>query len=1054
MIRTFVERPIGTSMGALAVALLGVVACLRLPVDLLPSLELPRVSVQVRLEDAPAPEVEELVTIPVEQALSGAPGVQEVDSLSRDGLASITLAFPWMTDVDLAILDVRERLDEVRDTLPEAASPPTVQRWDPGNRPFAVLAASIAYGRVLGPNLGEEKAANVPATSIAVGGGEASRLVALSQAIREVLRPRLEQLDGVASAELEGDLDERVLVEMDPARARLLDVAPTEVAQAIRRAVAMPESGTLRRGPYRYSLRVPALVQSPADFEAIMVSEPGADPSVRLADVARARVVPGEPQTVLRFDGRPAVGVRLYKDADANALAVTDLVHRQLDAFRAEHPDIRLDVAYEQAGFIRAALGGALTSVLLGGVLAFGVLFCFLGDWRQPVVIGVVVPVAVLGALAAMDWLDVSINLISLGGLALGIGLLVNTAIIVVENVHRQREQGLPAAAAAAAGTAQVAAPITSVTITTLVVFLPLVAAGGFAGALFRDQAIAVSAAVLVAWAAALTLVPALSARLAGRGVVRAPREPWTLPVRWLLGTLLRRRGLALAGAAAFVAAAAVLAVRTPREVAPPVDTGDLRVTAEPRHRMTVEHLARAAVRLEETLRTAAGANRVLATAGVQVDNALTGNGSMRRNGVRAQFRVDDTTGQDGLGAALERSLPSFDVRVEPTETPLHDVLGMLAGPIDIAFSGPDLAELRRAAEAFAAEVAGRGDLGRIVAAPLEPEEQLRLDLDPRALGELGLSTADVAEQVGFVTRGETVAQLRIADPPLQVVLRHPLAQGAPAAWTLDRIPIMPPRRPAGGGDAETRERLPRVPLGALGTLVSETAPAEIARRGHRRTLTLGVDPGGAPRAALEQRLDEALSQLALPPEVRAQVRTRRADAAEALASLRWVLLISLVLVTLCLSAEFESVRLALAVLLAVPLTLSGVAVTWWLFGLTLNVFTGMAAAVLIGIGVDDAVVMVDFMRRRHRDAAPGGARSAIVEAALLRVRPILMTTVTTVLAVAPLALTSAPAQELQRALALTLIGGLSASTVLSICFVPLLYELLAPAPAEEAARC
>ena len=188
-----------------------------------------------------------------------------------------------------------------------------------------------------------------------------------------------------------------------------------------------------------------------------------------------------------------------------------------------------------------------------------------------------------------------------------------------------------------------------------------------------------------------------------------------------------------------------------------------------------------------------------------------------------------------------------------------------------------------------------------------------------------------------------------------------------------------------------------------------------------------------------------------LPAEVRAEVRTRQADAAAALAALRGALLVSLLLVTLCLSAEFESVRLALVVLLAVPLTLSGVAVTWWVFGLTINVFTGMAAAVLIGIGVDAAVVMVDFIRRKRRAAAPGAGRSATIEAALLRVRPILMTTVTTVLAVAPLALTSAPAQELQRALALTLMGGLATGTVLSICFVPVLYDLLAPAPRGEA---
>ena len=364
------------------------------------------------------------------------------------------------------------------------------------------------------------------------------------------------------------------------------------------------------------------------------------------------------------------------------------------------------------------------------------------------------------------------------------------------------------------------------------------------------------------------------------------------------------------------------------------------------------------------------------------------------------------------------------------------------------------MAELRGVAKEFAALVAERGDLGRLAGVPVEPDQQIRLDLDSQALGALGLSAAEVAEQVGYVTRGETVAQLRIADPPLPVMLRHPLEHGASGALALDRIPIVPPRDQAAGASGEPRDRPPQVPLSALGTPATEAVAAEIARRDHRRMLTVSVEPGGVPRAVLESRLNEALARLTLAPEVRAQVRTRRAHAAEALASLRWALLVSLVLVTLCLSAEFESVRLALVALLAVPLTLSGVALTWSVLGLTINVFTGMAAAVLIGIGVDDAVVMVDFMRRKHRDAAPNGARSAIIEAALLRVRPILMTTVTTVLAVTPLALTSAPARELQRALALTLIGGLAVGTVLSICFVPLLYELLAPPPRRKAARC
>ncbi len=1055
MIRTCVARPVGVSMCALAVALLGVVACLRLPVDLLPSLELPRLSVQIRMEDASAAELEQLVTIPVEQALSGVPGVQEVASVSRDEVAVITVAFPWMTNLNLAVLNVRERLDEVRYVLPETAAPPTVRRWDPGNRPFMVLAVSRAD---LVGTTGEDEVNRTSANANTVGPTrpgsaetwESSRLVALSKAIREILAPRLEQIPGVANAALIGDREEHVLVELHASRARLLDVAPAEVSDAIRRAVTVPAGGTLRKGPYRYSVRVPALIESPADFGRIIVSVPGATPRIRLDDVARVSVVPSEPVTVLRFEGAPAVGLRLFKDTSSNALALTDTVTAVLDEFRTEYPDLRLEVAYAQAGFIRAALAGALGAVALGAVLAFGVLVLFLGDWRQPAVIGIVVPVSVLGALAAMDGLSVSINIISLGGLALGIGLLVNTAIIVVENIHRHRERGLSPAAAAVTGTTRVVAPITSVTLTTMVVFLPVVAVGGFAGALFHDQAVTVSVAVLVAWAASLTLVPALSVLFAGRRVVRPPQEPWTPVLRRLLRFLLFRRRLVLLAAAVLGAATVILGLRTPREVAPSVDTGEVSVTAAPRHDMPIERLVLAAVRTEQTLSSTRSIERLLTTAGLQAETDLTGDGAPGRSDVRAQFHLSRRTAAAALAPALAQELPGFEVRVEPTETPLHDVLGMLDGPVDVVFSGSDLAGLRSLADEFAALVGGRSDLGRLVAAPPEPEPRLRLDLDQNALGALGLSPVEIAAQVGYATRGETVAQLPVAEPPLRVVLRHTLEDGAGGAPALDRIPIVPPRDLAEvDGDGEAA-RAPRVPLALLATPVTEATASAIARRDHRRALVVSVAPDGLGRAGLESRLGDVVERLSLPPDVRVEVRTRTAAAGESLASLRWVLVIVMVLVVICLSAEFESIRLALVVLLSVPLTLSGVVATWWVFGLTMNVFTVMAATVLIGIGVDDAIILVDFMRVKHREAKAADARPAIIEAALLRVRPILMTTVTTVLAVAPLALTTAPAQELQRALALTLIGGLLTGTVLSVCFVPVVYELLAPDPRRD----
>ncbi|MCL7971706.1 MAG: efflux RND transporter permease subunit, partial [marine benthic group bacterium] len=505
-----IRRPVATAMLYLAVGVLGVVSFSRLPIDLLPDVSFPTLSVWTTYPDAGPAEVERFVTEPVEAVVSRVPAVRSVDSRSREGQSLVRLQFHWGTDMEFAMLHVRERLDNLVGALPESSERPVILTSDPTNDPIV---------------------------SLAITGADLAELRDLSDA---VFKRRLEQLDGVAMAAITGGPIREIQVEVDWRHLAVNDVTISQVTDALDRANYSAPGGSIRRGRFRYSLRTLGEFQAVEELEDVVVARPEGGGVIRLRDVARIYEGEADRETVARYNGEAAIGLLVYKEAGSNTVRVADQVNEVLAQLQEEFPEVGIEVASSQATFISDAISNVVQALMFGGILAFLVLFLFLRDPRYPVAIGLAIPISVMAAFALCYLADVSLNVMSLGGLALGVGMLVDNSIVVLENVFRHREEeGLDPTASASVGANEVAGAITASTLTTIAVFGPVLYVKGVAGALFTDLSLAVAFSLLASLLVALTLLPVMAARV-GRApgsrqevprAVEASEDGW-LPVR------------------------------------------------------------------------------------------------------------------------------------------------------------------------------------------------------------------------------------------------------------------------------------------------------------------------------------------------------------------------------------------------------------------------------------------------------------------------------------------------------------------------------------------
>ena len=996
-----VARPVTVAMLFAAVAVMGLVCAFRLPIDLLPDIVYPRLVVYTTWQGVGPQEMERLVSEPIERAASRVAGVERVESVSREGVSLVTLRFAWGADMDFAALSVREQLDNLRDALPELADRPAVLRTDPTAQPIV---------------------------AIGVTGREIWALRDLAEAVFE---RRMEQIDGIAQAVVTGGLEREIQVDVDPRALESYGIEVADVAGALAAANVSVPGGTVRRGRYRYPLRTVGEFERVPEIGDVVI-EPqrdaasGAAPPgvIRVSDIATVTDGWRERTSITRFNGREGVGLLLYKESGANTVRVTEEVEDVLAQLRSEHPDVQLEVATSQAGFISASISNVVSALIGGAVLAFLVLFLFLGDPRYPIAVALSIPISVIATFAVMDVFGVTLNIMSLAGLALGVGMLFDNSIVVLDNIERTGEP--------VRGTEEVQNAVVAVTLTTIVVFVPVVYVEGVSGALLRDVAITVSVSLMVSLLVALTLIPTLAARW----IRRPMRVPLLERFRTGFGRLaerhhavleraLDRPGRVLALTAGALALALPLGFTLDRAVLPDVDQGTFQVRLELPLGTPLERTSRVAAAMEQALRDDEDVAAVFTRIGPQeaagvVEERRTSPGSATLDvRLRAGGSTDATLERNG--AAIRRAAGNGTVTIESgSATPLAQFLGGGEADVVVGVRGESYAQVEAYAERLRAALTDEGALTDVRLGVETGQPEVRVEIDRDAVVRYGLDVQRVAAAIEAWMQGSLATDFVDFDRRVPVWVRLPESERRSLA-SLELL------------------RVDGVPLRELVTTETLTGAAELRRTDQASVLPVLADiaEGGIARAV--EAVERALEREAPPRGVRVEIGGASEEVRRSFLSVTAAFVIALLLVYMIIAAQFESFAHPLVIMATVPLAAIGAIAALWLTRAGLNAMSLIGVVILVGIVVDNSIVEIDFINQSRAQGTP--LRQAILDAGRARLRPIVMSSATTILGTLPLALGFGSGAALRAPMAIAVVGGLAVSTALTLLVVPVLYE-------------
>lgn len=1031
-LRALVQRPVTVSMITLAGVVFGLLAFTKLPLELLPDINYPSLTIQTELPDAAPEEVEQLISWPIEQVVGVVNSLKRYQSVSRPGVSEVTLEFAWDADMDAASLDVREKLDLV--DLPDDALSPVVYRFDPSLDPMMRVA-------VTGPLEVQD----------------------LRKIAEDVVKKQLETVAGVAAAKVVGGAEEEVLIEVDEGRMDALGMTIDEVARRIGEENVNRSGGELRAADTAYLLRTVKQYRSIADIENTILRDSPDGGQVRLRDVGSARFAQQDREVRVRVDGKAAVELHIYKEGDANVVQVARAVRERQDKLRQ---DVRLAgleqrILFDQAEYIEEAVANVQGTALLGALLAALVLFLFLRDVVSTTVIALSIPVSVAVTFLLMHLSGISLNVMSLGGLALGIGMLVDNSVVVLEAVARRREQG--DSDPVVRGTLEVVGGIVASTLTTICVFLPLVFVEGVAGQLFFDQAMTVTFALIASLFVSLTVIPAVLAQqsVTGDGIMMRLLRLLEIPLRpvfWavqrgltavtnrydaVLGGLVKVPWVAPLVALVLFVAIVPQARNLGTELVPRLSQGefyfDLELPEGTPLATTDAKVAEMEARLVDIARAAPIQLSYVTVGGTPVLGDVRA-GERQDHIARLHVKLErDTPGEneDEIVRNLSsefRKIPSCPVTLG------KPALFTFRAPIEVEVFAPRLDELRLAAASVVERLQAIPGLEDVKSSMAASSPEVHVQLDPVKLAAAGLSQGQVADTLAAKGLGEVPTQYTQSEKPIDIRVQVRGARKGTVRDAAQRSVSLPD------------ESAP-VLLASLGQLVEGRGPVEVRHVGGERAAIVtarvsGRDLGSA-STDVEFALKDLRSKGVLGAHATAQLSGQNVEMRASLNSLIMALTLAVFLVYLVLASTFESLRLPFVVILTVPLGLIGAVLSLWVLGLVVGVFAMIGVILLSGIVVNNGIIFIARIQQHRSDGS--SASEAVRGAGRERLRPILITSTTTILGLLPLALGLGAGAELRQPLAVTVIGGLVVATLLTLQVIPSGYLLFAGRGRKEA---
>jgi HAE1 family hydrophobic/amphiphilic exporter-1 len=1050
-----IRRRVTVIMCTVAIALFGLVSLSRLNLNLLPDLSYPTLTIRTELPGAAPLELETLVTRPVEEAVSIIRNVRQVRSVSRSGQSDVTLEFLWGTDMDLAGIDVREKLDLLQ--LPLEAKRPLLLRFDPSSEPVMRLAFLDA-------------ADTAQSSSV-------DRLKALRRFADDRLKPDLEAVEGSAAVKVSGGYEDEVQVFVDQQKLAQLNLTIDTVTRRIRAENVNLSGGRLEQGTQRFLVRTLNEFESIDQMRDAIIATREGQP-VYLRDVATVTSGYKDREAITRVDGREAIELAVYKEGDANTVALASGVMKRIEELAKSLPDgTEIRPVYDQSKFISAAIGEVKSAALIGGLLAILVLYAFLRDARATLITGIAIPVSVLGTFVLMYAFGVSLNIMSLGGIALAVGMLVDNAVVVLESIVRKQEQGHDRKDAARLGTSEVATAVTASTLTSIAVFFPMVFITGIAGQLFKDQSLTVTFALVFSLVVALTLVPMLAAGRAanryaksGTAQPQAPARPlrrldralaaiatggrrlggWIATgLRLLLSPLVRvaqglsgwaesrypgairwalaRPGLTIGAAVAlFALTVGVIAPRLGTELIPQMSQGEFNVDLRLAPGAPLEQTDRVARAAQEA--SAQIGNVVLAYSVAGTGNRLDANpvdagentGRLSITLADGAKRADEEAAMQTLRSSLD-NLPGVQYRFS------RPALFSLSTPLEVVVSGYDLDRLQVAAETVRLRMAADSRFADVKTTVEAGNPEIQIVFDQERAAQLGLVVRDIADRVVNSVRGEVATRYRLRDKQIDVLVRSVDTRAA-SVEEIRNLIVNP------GADSP-------VPLSAVADVQLATGPAEVRRVGQERVAVISANLAQGDLGSAVAALQGIVDEVQLPVGAIAFLSGQSEEMQDSFRSMEFVLVLAIFLVYLVMASQFESLVHPFVILLTIPLAITGAIWALWLTGTTVNVVAYIGLIMLAGIVVNQSIVLIDAVNQARERGLP--KHDAIVEAGRLRLRPILITKLTTILGLLPMALGLGEGAEVRAPMAITVIGGVLLTTFLTLLVIPVVYSVL-----------
>lgn len=1073
-----IRRKVTIAMFTIGIILFGFVSLSRLNINLLPELSYPTLTVRTEFEGAAPSEVENLVSKPIEEALGVVKNVEQVRSISRSGQSDVTLEFAWGTNMDFASIDVREKLDALQ--LPLEVEQPVILRFDPTLDPIMRYAFFVEESESDNSQKMDFAAYQNGQQSIE----QVNKLKKLRRFADEQIKKELQSAQGVASIKISGGLEEEIEVAINQDRLAHLNIPIEQITQVLSAENINLSGGRLEEGSQQYLVRTLNQFQTIDDIRNVVVSTQNGTP-IYLKDLAQISQGYKEREAITRLNGQEAVEIAIYKEGDANTVNVANNVKEKIENTGLQLPEgMAITKIYDQSTFISSAVSEVVDAGIIGGILAIVILFLFLRNFWATVIISLSIPVSVIATFNLMYGNDITLNIMSLGGIALGIGLLVDNSIVVLENISRHREMGKGPIQAAKDGAGEVGTAVIASTLTTIAVFFPLVFVHGIAGQLFQDQALTVTFSLLASLIVAITLIPMLSS-LAGRekAEIEQPelKEPRTKVGRWmrqarlfvfetvptyfvnifstiidtvsrglmyllnpilntfdkafthiedrypdLLRWSLRHRFLVISSAFLSLIGSLLLVPQLGMELIPSMSQGEFNVEFQMPPGTPIEQTDRALQNIQRAAGDISAIDATFAVAGT--GNKMNANpnqggenwGELNVALTGGSGRMLEESTMDKLRTDLQQ-IPDLEYKFS------RPALFTFETPVEVEVSGYNLNDLKKVSDRLRQKIASNNRFTDVKSTMEQGSPEIQITFDRPKAAALGLQVYEVADLVVSKVRGDVATRYSWRDQKIDVLVR---------AQKQDRSSVDDIQNLVVNPNSESP-----IPLSSIADIQVATGPSEIRRVAQQRVALISANLNYGDLATAAEEIRSIIDQTVIPNELQARVSGQNEEMAASFRSLLFALSLAVFLVYLVMASQFESLLHPFIILFTIPLALVGAILGLWITGSSISVVVFIGLILLVGIVVNNAIVLIDLINQMRVKGM--NKIEAILKGGKSRLRPILMTTLTTTLGLLPLAIGIGDGAELRAPMAITVIGGLIIATLLTLVVIPTMYAIL-----------